>query len=74
MLKKPYRLLCGLFGLRKVAGRGVDIGGEAVVLISLIIIWHQLLLINVTSAAGFGRFQTGQKILSALEPQPSVEG
>lgn len=52
----------------------MDIGGEAVALISSVFIRHQLLLINVTSAAGFGRFQTGQKIFSALEPQLSVEG
>lgn len=70
-MKKPYGLLCGLFGLRKVARRGIDVGGEAAVLISSIFIRHQLLLINVISAAGFGGFQTGQKILSALEPRLS---
>lgn len=74
MLKKPCRLLSGLFVLRKDVRRGIDIGGEAVALISSIFIRHQLLLINVTSAAGFGRFQTGQKFFSALEPQLSVEG
>lgn len=73
-MKKPCRLLCRLFGLRKDVGRGIDIGGEAVALISSIFIRHQLLLINVTSAAGFGRFYTGQKILSALDsPQQLSE-